>query len=250
MHGFGPGAAPAPVLMLGTIDSTNAEARRRAGQGDTGPFWIAAKRQTGGHGRRGRAWSMGEGDLAATLLAVTERPPGEAAQVSFVAALAVADLVQSHVTGEEVRLKWPNDVLVGGKKISGILVESGKRDDGRLWLAVGIGVNLVNAPAHTEHPATSLAAHRPPPDIDTALGQLTERFAVWHRIWQDFGFEPIAEAWTQRAYGLGEACVARLGNEEVHGVAEGLDRDGALLLRLADGNLRRISAGDVFFGEP
>lgn len=249
MDGFGPGSSSAPILLLGTVDSTNAEARRRADDGDEGPLWIAARRQTAGHGRRGRAWSMGEGDLAATLLAVTDRPPAEAAQVSFVAALAVADLVQAHVSGEEVKLKWPNDVLVGGRKISGVLIESGKRKDGRLWMAVGIGVNLLHTPDDAERPATSLAAHRPPPDPDTALGQLAGRFAIWQRIWQDFGFEPIAEAWTQRAYGLGEVCTVRLGNEEVHGVAEGLDRDGALLLRLGDGAVRRISAGDVFFGE-
>jgi BirA family transcriptional regulator, biotin operon repressor / biotin---[acetyl-CoA-carboxylase] ligase len=249
MAGYGPGAPAAPILMLEWTDSTNAEARRRAEAGETGPQWIAARHQTAGRGRRGRSWSTGEGDLAATLLTATGRPPGEAAQMSFVAALAVADLVQTYVPSERVRLKWPNDVMVDAGKIAGILIESGSRGDGRLWLAVGIGVNLAQAPEAVDRPATAIARHASPPDPQTALAVLAERFAAWERIWQDFGFEPIADAWRQRAYGIGEPCVARLGAETVQGVAEGLDDDGSLKLRLADGNLRKISAGDVFFGE-
>jgi len=241
---------PAPIEILDWADSTNAEARRRAEAGEAGPLWIAARRQTEGRGRRGRAWSMGEGDLAATLLTVTDRPPAEAAQVSFITALAVADLVQTWLKPESVRLKWPNDVMADGRKLAGILIESGKRDDGRLWLAVGVGVNLAQAPAETERPATSIAGvtGRAPP-LASALETLAQRFAVWSDIWRDFGFAPIADAWTQRAYGLGQQCIARLGSETVVGVAEGLEADGALRLRLADARLRRISAGDVFFEE-
>jgi BirA family biotin operon repressor/biotin-[acetyl-CoA-carboxylase] ligase len=240
----------APITVLDFVDSTNAEARRRAEAGDTGPIWISARQQTEGRGRRGRSWSTGEGDLAATLLTLTDRPPAEAAQVSFIAALATADLVQGWIDPALVRVKWPNDVLVDGRKVSGILVESGRRDDGRLWLAVGIGVNLAVTPQGVERPATSIAgvAGRAP-SAAVALESLADRFAVWATIWQSFGFGPIADAWVQRAYGLGEPCVARLGTETVEGVAEGLEPDGALRLRLADGSVRRISAGDVFFGE-
>jgi BirA family biotin operon repressor/biotin-[acetyl-CoA-carboxylase] ligase len=241
---------PAPIDMLDWVDSTNAEARRRAEAGDAGPVWISARRQTEGRGRRGRTWHSVEGDLAATLLTVTDRPPAEAAQISFIAALAVADVVQTWLGAEGVRLKWPNDVLVEGRKISGILVESGRRDDGRLWLAVGVGINLAHTPEDTERPATSVAevsGRAPSPAV--ALELLADRFVVWSTIWRDFGFDPVADAWTQRAYGLGEACVVRLGSETLHGVAEGLDLDGTLRLRGEDGSLRRISAGDVFFGE-
>lgn len=240
----------APIEWLDWSDSTNAEARRRAEAGESGPLWIAARRQTEGRGRRGRAWSTGEGDLAATLLAVTERPPAEAAQTSFVAALAVADLVQTWLDPDAVKLKWPNDVLVSGRKIAGILIESGPRAGGRLWLATGVGVNLASTPEAVERPATSVAeAIGRAPSPEAALEILAERFAVWSAIWRDFGFDPVATAWTQRAYGLGEACVARLGSETVEGVARGLDPDGSLRLELADGKVRRISAGDVFFGE-
>ena len=244
-----PSPVQVPILAFDEIDSTNAEARRRAEAGEIGPLWITAARQSAGHGRRGRAWETGAGNLAATLLMVTDKPPAEAAQISFVAALAVAGLGRIYLAADLIRLKWPNDVLVGGRKVAGILVESGRRDDGRLWLAMGIGVNLASPPVAAERPATSFADHAfaPPPTPQLALTQLAGAFAGWLGVWETQGFAPIAEAWTQRAYGLGETCIARLGFETVEGVAEGLDSDGALRLRLADGAIRRITAGDVFF---
>jgi BirA family biotin operon repressor/biotin-[acetyl-CoA-carboxylase] ligase len=241
--------AQVPILAFDEIDSTSAEARRRAEAGEAGPLWITAARQSAGHGRRGRAWETGAGNLAATLLMTTDRPPAEAAQISFVAALAVASLARIHVAADLITLKWPNDVMVGGRKAAGILVESGRRDDGRLWLATGIGVNLASPPVAADRPATSFADHAfaPPPTPRVALGQLADAFAGWLGIWDAQGFAPIAEAWTQRAHGLGQACTARLGAETVEGVADGLDGDGALRLRLAGGAIRRITAGDVFF---
>lgn len=236
-----------PIEALDEIDSTNAEARRRAEAGAIGPLWITAARQTAGRGRRGRSWETGEGNLAATLLFSTAKPPAEAAQVSFVAALAVADLAARYVPASLVSLKWPNDPLIAGRKASGVLIESGPSAQG-LWVAVGIGVNLAHAPADV--PATSFAQHMtaPPPKPLEALNHLAEAFERWRLLWDSSGFPAIADAWTARAHGLGEACVARLGSETVEGVAEGLDPDGALRLRLADRTIRRITAGDVFFG--
>lgn len=238
-----------PILAFDEIDSTNAEARRRAEAGEAGPLWITALRQSAGRGRRGRSWDTGTGNLAATLLIASALPPAEAAQVSFVAALAVADLARAYVQADLVRLKWPNDLIVAGRKAAGILVESGRRQDGRLWLAVGIGVNLAHAPENVERPATSFALNGadPPPAPSAALERLSEAFAGWLGVWEARGFCAIAEAWTTRAQGLGGPCVARLGTETVEGVAEGLDVDGALRLRLPGGEVRRITAGDVFF---
>ena len=239
-----------PVIAFEEIDSTNAEARRRAEVGELGPLWVTALRQSAGRGRRGRAWDTGTGNLAASLLLTSDLPPAEAAQISFVAALAVSDLARTYLAADLVRLKWPNDLIVGGRKAAGILVESGRTSDGRLWLATGVGVNLVHAPDATERPATSFAAHidpAPPPTPLEALDRLSEAFVGWLSVWTEQGFSAIAEAWTMRAQGLGQACVARLGSETLEGVAEGLDVDGALRLRLADGSIRRITAGDVFF---
>lgn len=239
-----------PVEFYAEINSTNAEARRRAEAGSPGPVWIMAGRQTAGRGRRGRSWSTETGNLAATLLTTTEVPAAEAAQLSFVAALAACDLAAACLGAGAARLKWPNDVLVHGRKAVGILVESGSRADGGLWLAVGIGINLAHAPTDTERPATAFAEHMagPPPKPSDAMEVLATRFEAWRRLWAAQGFAPIAGAWTERAIGLGERCEARLPNRTLSGVAEGMDLDGALRLRLDDGALERITAGDVFFG--
>jgi BirA family biotin operon repressor/biotin-[acetyl-CoA-carboxylase] ligase len=239
-----------PIEALDEVDSTNAEARRRAEAGAAGPLWITARRQTAGRGRRGRAWEMGAGNLAATYLAHTLKPPAEAAQISFVAALAVADLAAAFVPAALVSLKWPNDPLIAGRKTAGILVESGPHPSGGLWLAVGCGVNLATPPDHPERPAAAFAQHMrgPPPAPLEALAVLAESFERWRRLWERLGFPPIAEAWTARAHGLGQTCTARLPAETITGIAEGLDSDGALRLRTGPGVVRRITAGDVFFG--
>ena len=242
----------APVVVFDEIDSTNAEARRRAEAGEPGPLWLTAGRQTAGRGRRGRAWDTGDGNLAATFLFTTSKPPAEAAQVSFVAALAVADLALGFTPASIVSLKWPNDLLLAGRKAAGILVESGPFASGGLWAAVGIGVNLAQTPAAlgtSSLPATAFSDHMrsPPPKPLEALEALRLALERWLGVWESSGFSPIAQTWTARAHGLGERCTARLPGETVEGIAEGLDHDGALRLRTPGGAVRRITAGDVFF---
>ena len=244
---------PPSILLLEDTDSTLAEARRRAVTGETGPLWIVARRQSAGRGRRGREWVSDSGNLYATLLMVTPKAPAEAAQITFVAALAVADLLDAFVPPPLVTIKWPNDVLIEARKASGILVESGTHETGGLWLAVGIGVNLVHAPTGTDRPATAMGDHlkgdvATTPTIETAAEILAEAFAVWMERWNTLGFPPVLDAWVARSRGLDGPCTARLGHETITGVADGVEPDGALRLRLADGSLRLISAGDVFFG--
>ena len=221
------------------IDSTNSEARRLAEAGERGPVWITADRQTAGRGRRGRAWEQGEGNLAATLLI---HPTGEFAQLSFAAALAVAEMAEAFAPSATITVKWPNDVLADGKKLAGILLESGPG-----WLAIGIGVNLVSHPQGTEFPATSLAQLGiAPPSSQDALALLAARFAHWYDAWMNQGFEILRAAWLARAGGLGAPIRARLPHETRHGVFEGIDATGALLLN-EQGQVRAITAGEVFF---
>ncbi len=303
-----------PTLWFDELDSTNAEARRRAEAGDTSDLWIAARRQTQGRGRRGRVWESPTGNLYATLLTTTDKPPAEAAQISFVAALAVGEvidgcLIDAGAAAARSRLKWPNDVLIDGAKVSGILVESGAASPNpphpqgggggpspkamvegalaasssppvmrppappqssaapptgpphageqgrgtntpppRLWLAIGIGINLAEAPVAPERPATRLADHLrglPPPAAEAALDSLAAAFAGWRAPWERHGFELIRQSWLEKAYGMGQPCEARLGTETLEGLAEGLDISGALRLRTPEG-IRLISAGDVF----
>ena len=229
-------------LRLQEIDSTNEEARRRAAAGgaEHGPLWILAKRQSAGRGRRGRAWETLEGNLAATLLLRPARSP--AAQLSFAAAVAVAEMAASFAPQAAITVKWPNDVLANGQKLAGILLEAGTG-----WLAVGIGINLAHFPEGTEFPATSLAALGVvPPTSEAALTVLAARFAHWQGVWEKQGFEPVRTAWLARAGGLGLPIRARLPHEETEGAFEGIDATGALLLR-QPGGVRAITAGEVFF---
>jgi BirA family biotin operon repressor/biotin-[acetyl-CoA-carboxylase] ligase len=215
-------------------------------------MWITATRQNAGRGRRGRNWETAEGNLAATYFFTTSQPAAEIAQLSFIAALAVADLASDYVPASAVSVKWPNDVLIAGRKTAGILIESSARPGGGFWVAVGIGVNLSRPPAEAAYPATAFSENMsaPPPTPMESLETLAEAFERWRLLWERVGFPPIAEAWTRRAHGLGESCTARLPNETVQGIAEGIDGDGALRLRVAAGRLRRITAGDIFFGNP
>jgi BirA family biotin operon repressor/biotin-[acetyl-CoA-carboxylase] ligase len=232
-----------------TIDSTNEEARRCAAAGERGPLWILAERQTAGRGRRGRVWASAEGNLSATLLLRPGKPAGECAQLSFVAAVAACDTLSDLARAAEVRVKWPNDVLAGGKKIAGILLESASTGADPIWLAIGIGINLKAHPTDVEFPATSLPALGVAAPVPRdALLHLAVAFAKWYELWRADGFAPIRDAWLARAAGLGKRIRARLQNEETMGVFEGIDTNGALLLREAQDRVRAIAAGEVFFG--
>jgi BirA family biotin operon repressor/biotin-[acetyl-CoA-carboxylase] ligase len=220
------------------LDSTNSEARRLAEVGKCSPTWIVADRQTAGRGRRGRVWETLTGNLAATLL--LPKPPN-AAQLSFAAALAVSDAAMRFVPQASVTVKWPNDVLADGRKLSGILLEAG---DG--WLAIGIGVNLATAPTGTEFPAVSLAEFGAAISSETALTEIAARFAHWYDAWMDGGFEILRAAWLARAQQLGQLIRARLPHEECCGIFEGISGEGALLLN-EQGRTRTITAGEVFF---
>ena len=224
------------------LDSTNEEARRLADAGEEGPLWITAARQTAGRGRRGRAWETPAGNLAATLLLRPDASQAVTGQLSFAAALAAAEMVQHFAPDAAVTVKWPNDVLVGGRKIAGILLEGGSG-----WLAIGIGINLAHHPEGMEFPATSLPQLGvAPPSCDAALTLLAVRFAYWYDVWMRNGFEPVRTEWLARASGLGAPITARLPNETRQGVFEGVDASGALLLN-EQGQIRAIAAGEVFF---
>jgi BirA family biotin operon repressor/biotin-[acetyl-CoA-carboxylase] ligase len=237
-------------LHFATIDSTNEEARRLAERGEAGPVWILADIQTAGRGRRGRAWDSPTGNLAATLFLRPGKSAADCAQLSFVAALAVSDAIAELAAGIDVRLKWPNDVLANGRKIAGILLESASAGGEKpSWLAVGIGVNLARFPEQTEFPATSLAAlGAKAPSAEDFLTALAAEFAKWYEAWSRRGFAEIRDAWLARAAGLGTRIRARLQNEEIFGVFEGIDDHGALILRTDMARARMIAAGDVFFG--
>jgi BirA family biotin operon repressor/biotin-[acetyl-CoA-carboxylase] ligase len=229
------------------IDSTNEEARRLIAAGETGPVWLTASRQTAGRGRRGRSWETAGGNLAATLLLRPAGPQAQWAELSFAAAIAAADMAAALAPGARIALKWPNDVLADGRKLAGILLETGNGP--KPALAIGIGVNLAHHPEGTEFPATSLAAlGSKPPSAEGALSLLATGFARWYEVWRADGFAPVRDAWLARAAGLGTRIRARLATEERSGMFEGIDDRGALLLNEGLGRTSVLPAADIFFG--
>ena len=237
-------------IVLPEIDSTNAEAARIA-PWQAGPVWILALRQTRGRGRRGRAWSDPDGNFAASYLSRPEGPPDRLALRSFVAALALHEALIT-VTGrpEAFALKWPNDVLLHGGKLAGILLESlGPHGAQAGHLTIGIGVNLRHAPL-PEDGATPPVSLMDETGTDLApetfLDILAPAFARWEGQLVTYGFAPIRTAWLARAARLGHPITARTVADTFEGIFEGIDEAGALILREAQG-VQRIAAADVYF---
>jgi BirA family transcriptional regulator, biotin operon repressor / biotin---[acetyl-CoA-carboxylase] ligase len=244
-----PAAAGFRLSAHDTLPSTNSEALAAARRGETGPLWVTARQQTAGRGRRGNAWISTSGNLYATLLLRAPALPENAPQLSFVAALAVFDAIVDRAAAlrEKLALKWPNDILFGTAKLAGILIES-ETIATRLAVAAGIGVNCMHHPVETAYPATDLAtagAAVSAEDLFFALsGAMARRLAQWRG---GAGFQSIRADWLNRAAGIGGVMRVRLPkNREFVGRAEALDESGRLLLRLADGTLQTITAGDVF----
>jgi BirA family biotin operon repressor/biotin-[acetyl-CoA-carboxylase] ligase len=241
-------AAGTRLLHCETLASTNTEALRLARCGERGPLWITAGRQTAGRGRRGNTWVSEPGNLYATLLMSDPAQADHAPELSFVAALALHDAIADRAAALRPRLtlKWPNDVLCDGAKLAGILIES-ENFDGALAIAIGIGVNCVRHPAGTPYPATDLAAAGVPVSPVALFAALSAALVRRLRQWgRGAGFASIRLDWLDRATGIGAELLARLPGREIAGRFEALDERGRLLLRLADGTLETISAGEVF----
>lgn len=234
-----------------TIDSTNEEARRRYAAGERGPLWLAAQQQTAGRGRQGRVWVSSPGNLAATGLFNLPATPADAAQLSFVAALAVADTFSDLAPKTDVGLKWPNDVLLNGRKAAGILLENLGAAPSGLTIAIGVGLNLLHHPpeADANWPPTSVLRETGQvPDFDRALVFLAQSMDRWMAVHRLDGFEPVRAEWRNRAIQIGGPIQVRLPNATLSGRFIDLDADGALVLEGPNGT-RRIAAGDVFFPE-
>jgi BirA family transcriptional regulator, biotin operon repressor / biotin---[acetyl-CoA-carboxylase] ligase len=231
------------IIRFAELASTNDEIAARAAAGSNDGLWVMAETQTSGRGRLGRPWLSPPGNLYCSTLvrAAPGEPPLQ--QLSFVAALALHEVLSAHVPG--IRLKWPNDLLLAGDKLSGILLETANN---RTSVVIGFGVNLLHFPTDAARPATSLAAHLSgvTPAAEDILLELAASFAGWRARWRESGFAVVRTQWLAQAAGLGQRIVAQLGHETLHGVFTDLDADGALLLQLDSGMVRAVHAGDIF----
>jgi BirA family biotin operon repressor/biotin-[acetyl-CoA-carboxylase] ligase len=247
LHGF-------RLITLDTVGSTNDEAKRLAGEGAGDGTLIRARRQTAGRGRLGRTWVSETGNLYVSMILKPGCRLGQAGQVGFVAANAVADAITEVLPGTvTVGCKWPNDVLAAGRKVSGMLLESEMSGTGNLdWLIAGIGINVDSHPKDANFPATSLKACGADGGIsaDTVLEAFCRHFRAGYAEWSRDGFEPARRAWLAHAVGRGRDIRARTATATLEGVFEDVDAGGALVVREADGRRTLVSAGDVYFPEP
>ncbi|MGH6761486.1 MAG: biotin--[acetyl-CoA-carboxylase] ligase [Phyllobacterium sp.] len=251
-----------------TVGSTNALALERAQRGDPGKIWLVSKAQQSGRGRRGRAWATPVGNLAATLLLVDDVELKTAATLGFVAGLSLGDALDAVCPGLNVsvgldgaqgasgtgspmrmELKWPNDVLLGGGKLAGILLESVLLPGNRFAVAIGIGVNVVAHPEDVPYPAVSLNALGVTCDAETLFLALSDAWLENARLWDaGRGLSRIRERWLSRAAGLGGEVAVRIDGRVVRGIFETIDEECRFVIRDDEGNSVSIAAGDVHFG--
>jgi BirA family transcriptional regulator, biotin operon repressor / biotin---[acetyl-CoA-carboxylase] ligase len=239
---------PYRLLHLAETDSTNAEAMRRGLAGERGPLWVLADRQNAGRGRSGRSWFSEPGNLHASLLIKTGCPVAKAAQLSLVAGVAAIEaLRKAGASAPGLRLKWPNDILIGRAKAGGILIESSALtpQEGRLAV-IGVGLNLAAAPSGLEPAATYLAAHGLALSPREALCFLAEAMDAALKTWNEGeGFAAVRASWLARAGAIGEALTVNAPGGRVEGRFAGLDDEGALLITVAGGGEHRFTYGDV-----
>ena len=243
------------LLSYDELDSTNEEARRIAEGGGSHGAVIWAKKQSEGRGRMGRLWVSAEGNLFCSILLAPNCDHATSAQLSFVAAVAVVETLKSIIPEEDISCKWPNDILLDGKKIGGILLESFETADINpaqnkmvRWVVVGVGINIDSCPENTDIPAIYLK--KAGVEIISAkivLSRFIHHFITQYDIWAKKGFAPIRKAWLQHAFRIGKSIEVRLPKENFIGVFEGINTKGSLLLKPKGKSAIIVSAGDVFW---
>lgn len=242
------------LLSFDVLDSTNEEAKRHAENGGTHGAVVWAHQQTAGKGRMGRDWVSPDGNLYVSVLLQPSCSIKERTQLAFLTAVAMLDTLEP-ILGEagEVSCKWPNDILLDGKKIGGILLESFQttNDFGRTqeWIVIGLGLNILHHPTSgTRYPATSLkAAGIELISAKIVLSRFVYNFIMRYDAWQENGFEDVRTAWVDKAYGINDLVHIEVGDENVTGVYESIDEHGSLMLSVAGKPAIAINAGDVTF---
>lgn len=241
------------LLIFDEIDSTNSEAIRLAKSAVTGNFLIWAKSQKAGRGRYGREWHSPIGNLYMSLLLDEDIDIINQAQLSFVTSIAVYEtiefLAQNHNRQLDIQLKWPNDVLINGKKIAGILLES-IRVGGKSYLIIGLGINIANSPKNIEKPATSLLAQGlDTQSVDEVLNIFVNSFDKHFVDWNQSGFTKTRLSWLEKAANLGKIITIDDGRNKISGKFNDIDSVGNIRIILDTGEVKSLSTGEVFFGK-
>lgn len=235
------------LLSLDEIDSTNDEARRLIETGERGPLWIVAARQTKGRGRLGREWASPPGNFFASFVFGDFPEVRVAPELGFVTGVAAMRALRGMTGQGAVQLKWPNDLLLDGAKLGGILLECVNSASVPVAI-IGVGVNIVAAPTDLPYPARALAETGGSPSRDSFFERFSDAMAEALDLWRGGeGFSRIREEWLGAAAGLGQEIRVVLSGETVEGRFETIDSVGRLVLQ-TDMTKRSIEAGDVLIG--
>jgi BirA family biotin operon repressor/biotin-[acetyl-CoA-carboxylase] ligase len=250
------------LVVFDEIDSTSSEAMRIAKNGKVeSNYVVLAKSQTNGRGRSGKNWRSNSGNLHTSLLIKPDKEIELLPQLSFVVALAVYDTTSSRglTTGskkidpvtrprdDNVKLKWPNDVLINGQKIAGILLESVKVEN-NYYIIIGIGINIIYHPDNIDQPTTSLISEKLPPiEPQALLEKLIENFEKYYQIWDNNGFSFIREKWLEHAYKLHENITVKHQNDIVTGLFKDIDNTGRIILQLPSKKIISFSTAELSF---
>ncbi len=237
-------------IVLGDVDSTNLECLKRAREGDPGNLWVTANRQLQGRARRGRSWISEPGNLYASMLLIDPATPAATATLPLAVAVAVHGAIARVLPqgADRPTLKWPNDVLIGGAKVSGILLEIENLPDGRSAVVIGCGINVVHAPDEVMYPATTLRAAGSSVSADELFARLCQTMAQELQIWNaGRGVAAVRQAWLDKADGIGKSIAVKLPDETITGTFKEIDQSGCLVIIDQDKTVRTIAAGDVFF---
>jgi len=237
-------------IALDDVQSTNLECLDRARAGDPGNLWITANRQLGGRARRGRNWVSEPGNLYASLLLIDPAPPADLASLPLAVAVAVhAAISRTLPPGAAApTIKWPNDILVGGAKISGILLESETLENDQRALVIGCGINVAHAPEHVHYPTTTLRAVGSPVAPEELFAHLCQTMARQLQLWDGGrGIGAVRQAWLDHAQGIGKRITVHLPDRTISGRFQDIDETGCLVMVDDDRRIQTIAAGDVFF---
>ncbi|MDA8253939.1 MAG: biotin--[acetyl-CoA-carboxylase] ligase [Rhodospirillales bacterium] len=234
-----------------SLPSTSDLCRARALDGEPDGLAVLARRQTRGRGTNGRAWQSPEGNLYLSVLLRPQEEARDTGQWSLLAAVALAESLAPLLPDPRaLTLKWPNDALLHGRKLAGILTEAASGPDGMLsFLVVGMGVNLAVAPRLPDRPTACLAEVVPPPAPEAFARQLLSSLQTWREVRARDGFARVRDAWLARGPRPAAPLQVRLGATTAEGGFAGLGPDGSLLLATAAG-IRTFVAGEVVTPQP
>lgn len=240
------------LQIMDMVDSSNEEAKRLALAGSPDGMVVWTKSQLEGRGRYEREWVSPEGNLYLSILLRPDYDILVGSQLSFIMALAVGDAISCFLAPEKsVQYKWPNDVLIDGKKVAGILLESASKANNQKidWMIAGIGINVLVSPTKLDQPVTSIAQESSGDtvSVEKVLDRFMHNVALWRTAWEQRGFSNIRKEWLSKAYGLGKEISVMFRGEKIHGIFKDMDEEGLLVLELPNGEEQRISSGEVFF---